>query len=210
MRSSLHIFSLITSLLFLADARAQSGWSVLNIPDAGRYDDISFINDSVGWAAGGASGWIRKTTDGGATWTLQFTSPYYSRSIEFVDANVGYCGSLSGQLYRTANGGQNWTDISATMTPTPQAFCGLSTPDASTVYGCGVWSQPAFIYKSINAGSTWNYIDMSMYATRLVDIHFLSADTGFATGAANPASNGCVILRTTDGGSTWTTVHTTN
>ena len=51
---------------------------------------------------------------------------------------------------------------------------------------------------------------MSAYATRLVDIHFTSADTGFATGTAAPASDGGVILYTTNGGTNWITVCTTN
>ncbi len=195
---------------FAFESTAQTGWSVLNIPNSGRYDDVFFINDSVGWAAGGPNGWIRKTADGGQSWALQYTSPYYLRSIEFVDANVGYCGSLNGQLYRTANGGATWTDISASMSPPPQGICGLSTPDASTVYGCGLWAGPAYIYKSTDGGSSWSHMDMSAYATRLVDVHFTHPDTGFVTGTATPASNGGVILHTTDGGASWTVVHTTH
>lgn len=189
---------------------AQTGWSVLNIPSTGRYDDVYFINDSVGWAAGGASGWIRKTVNGGQTWTLQFTAPQYLRSIEFMDANNGFAGSLNHSVYRTYDGGTNWTEIDLGITPVPAGICGLSAPNTSTIYGCGLWAGPAFIIKSSNGGSNWSYIDMSAYATRLVDIHFTSADTGFVTGTANPASNGGIILYTTDGGANWTPKCTTN
>ncbi|MBP7407271.1 MAG: T9SS type A sorting domain-containing protein [Flavobacteriales bacterium] len=204
--------SIILSFILLFSAlasRAQTGWSVLNIPNAGRYDDIFFINDSVGWAAGGSTGWIRKTVNGGQTWTLQFTSPYYLRSIEFIDANTGFAGSLNGQLYRTTNGGQIWTDISPGISPAPDGICGLSAPTANTIYGCGLWAGPAYIIKSVNGGDDWTYIDMSAYASRLVDIHFTTPDTGFATGTANPASNGGVIIYTTNGGISWTTMHAT-
>lgn len=204
--------SIILSFILLFSAlasRAQTGWSVLNIPNAGRYDDIFFISDSVGWAAGGSTGWIRKTVNGGQTWTLQFTSPYYLRSIEFIDANNGFAGSLNGQLYRTTNGGLAWTDISPGISPAPDGICGLSAPTANTIYGCGLWAGPAYIIKSANGGDDWTYTDMSTYASRLVDIHFTTPDTGFATGTANPASNGGVILYTTNGGTSWTTMHTT-
>lgn len=203
--------SSLACVLFLGSfsSSAQTGWSVLNIPNAGRYDDLFFINDSVGWAAGGSTGWIRKTVNGGQSWTLQFTSPYYLRSIEFIDANNGFAGSLNGQLYRTTNGGQTWTDISPGISPAPDGICGLSAPTANTIYGCGLWAGPAYIIKSVNGGDDWDYIDMSAYASRLVDIHFLTPDTGFATGTANPASNGGVILYTTNGGTSWTTMHTT-
>ena len=189
---------------------AQTGWSVLNMPSTGRYDDVYFLNDSLGWAAGGASGWIRKTVNGGQTWTLQFTAPQYLRSIEFMDANNGFAGSLNHSLYRTYDGGTIWTEIDLGITPVPAGICGLSAPTANTIYGCGLWAGPAFVIKSSNGGSNWNYIDMSAYATCLVDIQFTSADTGFVTGTANPASDGGIILYTTDGGTTWTPRCTTN
>ena len=169
-----------------------------------------FISADTGWAAGGPNGWIRKTVNGGQSWTLQFTSPYYLRSIEFIDANTGFAGSLNGQLYRTTNGGTSWTDISPGISPAPDGICGLSAPTADVIYGCGLWAGPAYLIKSVNGGSTWTYTDMSAYATRLVDIHFTTPDSGFATGTANPASPGGVILHTVDGGASWTTVHTTN
>ena len=187
----------------------QSGWSTLNIPNAGRYDDVFFINDSVGWAAGGPSGWIRKTMDGGASWTLQFLAPEYLRSIEFINADTGFCGSLNTALYRTTDGGDSWTDISAVISPPPAGICGLSAPSSSTIYGCGLWASPAFVIKSSDGGDTWSYADMSAYAYALVDIHFITPDTGFVTGTAMPASNGGVILYTTDGGATWTPRYTT-
>lgn len=191
-------------------SQAQNGWSTLNIPDAGRYDDICFVNDSVGWVAGGPSGWIRKTVNRGQTWTLQYTSPAYLRSIEFINADTGFAGSLDGPVYRTNNGGTTWVDISPGITPPPQGVCGLSAPTDDVIYGCGVWSQPAYVIKSVNGGEDWTTIDMSAYATRLVDIFFTSPDTGFATGTGNPGSEGGIILYTTDGGATWTPKFMTN
>lgn len=200
----------LTVLFLQAAAMAQTGWSVLSIPNSGRYDDVFFINADTGWAAGGPNGWIRKTVNGGASWTLQYTSPQYLRSIEFMNADTGFAGSLNGQLYRTTNGGGNWTDIASNMMPPPQGICGLSAAGSDVIYACGLWAAPAYIYKSTNAGNAWTYTDMSGLATRLVDIHFTHPDTGFATGTADPASAGGVILRTTNGGANWSTVHTTN
>jgi len=197
-------------LLGLDSIQAQSGWSVLGIPASGRYDDAFFINADTGWAAGGPNGWIRKTTDGGQSWTLQFDSPYYLRSIEFLNADTGFAGSLNGWLYRTTDGGGSWSNIAGSMLPAPQGICGLAAIGASTIHACGLWAAPAYVYSSIDAGNTWSYTDMSGLATRLVDIHFTHPDTGFATGTADPATDGGVILRTTDGGATWNAVHVTN
>src|SRR5436190_7119979 len=140
LRSMLKTPQRVLAMLTLACAPvitiAQTGWTVLNIPNAGRYDDVFFINDTVGWAAGGSTGWIRKTVNGGQTWTLQFTAPQYLRSIEFTDANNGFAGSLNHSVYRTYNGGTNWTEIDLGITPLPVGICGLSAPTTSVIYGC--------------------------------------------------------------------------
>jgi len=141
--------------------------------------------------------------NGGTTWDLQFTSPSYLRSIEFVNAHIGFCGSLSGELYRTQNGGATWSNVSGAISPSPPGICGLSAPASNTIYGTGLWASPAFVVKSTDGGDTWSYINMSAHATALVDIHFISADT------ASPASDGGIVLYTTDGGTTWQPKHLT-
>lgn len=198
------------ALLACTHSLAQIGWTTLDIPGSVRYDDIHFINDNEGWAAGGPSGRIYHTTNAGDSWELQFSSPVYLRSIEFIDEQNGFSGSLNGQLFRTGNGGATWTDIADGIDPRPEGICGLSAPDANTVYGCGVWSGPAFIIKSINGGDDWSYIDMSAYASRLVDIHFVSPQMGFVAGTAADPSEGGIVLYTDDGGSTWTPKFTTS
>lgn len=199
----------LSSALFTGQAFGQGTWTTLNIPPSGRHDDVFFINDTVGWAAGGPAGTIRRTEDGGATWTLQYTAGQYLRSIEFIDAQHGYCGSLSGSLLRTVDGGATWTDVAPLINPQPPGICGLSAPTPTTIYGVGLWASPAYVVKSTDGGLSWSFINMSAQATALVDVHFISADTGFVTGTAAPAGNGGVILYTTDGGLSWQPKHFT-
>ncbi len=204
------VLPFVLACVAIAQGKAQTGWSVLDITASGRYDDAYFINADTGWAAGGPNGWIRKTVNGGQSWTLQFTSPHYLRSIEFLNADTGFAGSLNGRLYRTADGGSTWDNIAGSMAPPPLGICGLAAIGGTTIHACGLWAAPAYVYSSTDAGGTWTYTDMSGLATRLVDIHFTHPDTGFATGTADPAVNGGVILRTTDGGASWSVVHQTN
>ena len=200
---------LLIALLYVTRANAQGTWFATNIPNSGRYDDVFFLGPDTGWAAGGSAGTVYKTTNGGASWSLQFNAPEYLRSIEFANDTLGFAGSLDHALYRTTNGGTTWVDISPTIQPQPTGICGLSIPNANTVYGCGIWSSPAYIIRSNDAGNSWAYFDMSAYALALVDIHFLSPDTGFVTGTSiNPAEGG-IVLRTTNGCASWQTVHTT-
>jgi photosystem II stability/assembly factor-like uncharacterized protein len=174
-----------------------------------RFDDITFVNDSTAYAAQG-SHLTYKSTDGGNNWTLNHIGIYYKRSIEFIDEAVGFCGSLDSLLYMTTDSGNSWVDISTNISPRPSGICGLSSPNDSTIYGCGIYSSPAYVVKSTDKGQTWQSINMSAYASALVDIVFLSLDTGFASGISNNLSEGGVILYTTDAGSTWQKVFTTN
>src|SRR5689334_4432466 len=134
------------ALIFVGfGAFAQDGWTTLNIPDATRYDDVFFLNKEIGWTAGGWQMKVQKTIDGGETWNESGTFSKYLRCIEFFDKNVGLCGSLQGSLYRTTDGGATWTDVAPKINPQPLGVCGLAKADSKTMYGVGIWSEPAFV-----------------------------------------------------------------
>jgi len=209
LNSMKHLF-LLLSLTAGTYAQAQQ-WDLMPLPPAPRYDDVFFIDDNVGWLVGGDSGYIYKTVDAGLSWTPQihFNGQKYLRSIEFATPQLGFCGSLDSSFFKTTDGGLTWTDIAGSINPKPAGICGLSAPTANVIYGCGVWSAPGFVVKSTDGGNTWTRIDLSAYATNLVDIHFPDAQHGFVSGRANPLSDGGVILYTADGGTTWTVKHKT-
>ena len=199
------------SLLFPFCMHAQLEWRALptaitNI-DNQRFDDIFFINDNVGWAANGAYAAVYKTTDAGVTWTTQVTEQslggdYYFRNIEFLNENIGFLGTLNSLFLKTVDGGTNWTPV--TNLPTvPEAICGLDAVGTSTIYGCGAYFSPAFIIKSSDSGETWQHIDMSAYATALVEVMFIDENIGYVAGAN---ASGGIILKTTDGGVTWASI----
>ncbi|WP_312764794.1 T9SS type A sorting domain-containing protein [Epilithonimonas sp.] len=197
-------FVLIANFLF----SQTYNWQALNYPPSttGRYDDVFFLNENLGWAARGGNGAVFKTTNGGATWTEQVVSSQtgqYFRNIEFLNENIGFLGTLNNNFYKTINGGATWAKVN-NISPYPAAICGLDTVGASTVYGCGAWFSPAYVIKSTDSGNTWKYINMSAYATALVEILFIDENTGFASGSDE---QGAVILKTTNGGDTWTKIY---
>src|SRR5580765_856765 len=81
---------------------AQTTWSFLQnspyTPD--RFDDIYFISDSTGWAVN-TQGKIYKTTDAGNSWNLQYHANVYFRSVEFLNKDTGFAGTLNGKFLRT-------------------------------------------------------------------------------------------------------------
>jgi photosystem II stability/assembly factor-like uncharacterized protein len=196
---------------------AQPKWQALTSLPANtnktRFDDVFFINENLGWAANGANAAVYKTIDGGVTWKLQFAEKttalpgnFYFRNIEFLNENIGFLGTLNDKFYKTIDGGENWIEVT-NITPNPKAICGLDAVGESIIFGCGAYFTPAYIIKSIDAGVTWQYIDMSSYAKALVEILFIDENIGFAAGQDN---EGGVILKTIDGGLTWTKIFNSN
>ena len=204
---------LFIPFLFIAGlALAQTyNWKSLSAPPSttGRYDDVFFLNENLGWAARGGNGTVFKTTNGGVSWTEQTvssTTGQYFRNIEFLNENIGFVGTLNNNFYKTTNGGTTWTKVS-NIVPNIPAICGLDAVGTSTVYGCGAWFSPAYVIKSTDSGNTWKFIDMSAYATALVEVLFIDENVGFVSGGDN---DGAVILKTTNGGETWTQIYRTN
>lgn len=192
--------------LFLSDrlyAQPVPEWFVYpGSPVAGRFDDLFFVNDTVGWAVS-SDGDIFKTTDAAAHWELQHHSADYFRSVEFFDDQTGFAGSLYGKLFKTNNGGVIWTSITDSLPGSFDGICGMSVADDSTIYLCGVWSAPAYIFKSNDRGDTWQRFNMGDYAYSLVDIKFTDKTHGFATGQSANLSEGGIILYTENGGEDW-------
>jgi hypothetical protein len=68
--------------------------------------------------AGGASGYLAITNDGGVTWTsvTPFASTVTIRfhSIKMISATEAYVAGSNGQIYHTLNAGTSWTLVAAT------------------------------------------------------------------------------------------------
>lgn len=199
------IFLSFFLLLFIQNTNAQN-WVETPIPvDGARYDDVFFLNENLGWAASGWGYKTYKTTDGGDSWDLIFETPdEYQRNIEFLNENIGFLGTLTENFYKTTDGGVSWQPINI---PGVQAICGMDAVGDHTIYGCGAYFQPAYIIKSTDSGNTWQFIDMSPWANALVEVLFEDELTGYAAGSD---ANGGVVLKTTDGGQSWTQLYNSN
>lgn len=207
------VIHLIALLIISVTAYTQTGWKLCNAPAFGnRVDDIFMLDTKTGYAVCG-DGKIVKTTDGGDNWLLMKQANIYCRSVEFINTQKGFVGGFSFNagvdtniLRRTTDGGATWTDLSPLLHRRAKGgICGLAVADANTIYGGGNWyGDSAYIIKSTDGGNTWSFIDMSAYATSIIDLYFINKDVGFATGKGlSPLESG-IILYTTDGGASWT------
>lgn len=204
MKSKLFFATALFSGFF---ALAQPEWhEVLDPPNGGRFDDVFFLNENLGWAAGNG-GLVMKTIDGGLNWTLEAEfEGTYIRNIEFLTANTGFLGTLDNVFYKTSDGGTTWHPVPLPQSDFYHTVCGMDAVDSNTIFTCGAYFGPPAIYKSLNGGLTWEFIDMSAYAESLVEILFVTAEKGYVSGGN---ANGGIILKTTDGGVTWTEIYNT-
>ena len=125
--------------------------------NARRFDDVFFIDPQTGWSVN-SNGFIAKTSNGGASWTIQHRAGAWMRCIGFADANHGWagCTTATQRMFSTQNG-ENWAPVTNLPAQAPVKICGLSVVDRMTVYASGTnepTDEPRMM-KTTNGGETW-------------------------------------------------------
>ncbi len=193
-------------------------WTRVNLPPnlggnpvgEGGYLDISVVDASAVWI-GGRYGTIIRTLDGGATWdrqdrlsaggSLSVVNAVYG--IHFRDRTNGCVVGLGYLRHHTTNGGATWS---------PSALTGTSLGAGTTSYYSLTFLTPLEGWVRVNSvegttvrngilhttdgGVTWQLVP----AVTEQEVYCLS----FATSNAGWGVYEEVLLRTQDGGRTWT------
>lgn len=146
---------------------------------------IDFINSRLGFAS--SYGGLFKSVDGGTTWQLIFTQPpgYSFITVRFFDANKGYVFQELGSLYKTDNGGVNWTTA---IGSTAGDINAIEFANSTTVYAAG---DGGTVYRSADDGGSWQPFPTGVHGH--TDICFTNSTTGFFVGWWGS------IVRTTNG-----------
>jgi photosystem II stability/assembly factor-like uncharacterized protein len=185
----------------------------LATPDRGFF----FVDASHGWAMGmpdislSPGSKLYSTGDGGVTWQQIYDNgslgnPRSVRQVFFVDSQQGW---ITGRWARadidwgwfiahTGDGGVTWTDqvvSSPGGAPDQRALWFLDSQHGWFLYG-------GSIYRTVNGGQTWQPSTPNRAVGWIV--RFVNTNTGMAVGPG--ASGGAALLRTTDGGLTWSEV----
>lgn len=191
-------------------------------------NNISPLDANTAWVSAvngtdGSGSVVYKTTDGGATWFQQlpsgFTSPgSFVNYVHFFDANTGIAmgdpvGSpLEFEIWRTTDGGSNWTQIPGSAIPNPSAADEYGLNGGNVAVGSSVWlvTTKGRILKSSDMGLTWTVSQAPLTNFGAA----LPANSGRI--AFSDANNGCLIktsgtvaspvytyYTTTNGGTTW-------
>ena len=200
-------------------------WTQVNVPDAGKFDlrDIDAISDKVAYVlsiGNGELSRIYKTTDAGASWTLQLanTDPkVFLDAMAFwsADRGIAYSDSIDGQfaIFRTTDG-RTWTRIPASTLPPALPNEGAYAASGTNVAVHGkndVWiaTTASRVLHSPDGGKTWS-IAATPVATGasagIFSVAFRDAQHGIVVGGDYQKELDAVdnAATTSDGGKTWT------
>jgi len=173
------------------------------------------LNDQVCYACmfpqtDPTGGYIVKTTDGGTTWAIQPTATFaadqgWADFVHFFNENDGVAmGDPNDNgfvIYTTSDGGENWTLVPYAQIPTKlSSEAGLV--NAYDAVGNTLWfgTSKGRIFKSIDKGNTWT-ASTTGFTGMTIPI-FKDENIGIASQSDSPYA----IKKTTDGGTSWTTL----
>ena len=111
-------------------------------------------------------------------------------------------------IYETADGGETWTPAPG-VPPGPGGICSMSSlaepGRPRLVFAGGRVTGPARLHRWTE-GKGWDAIDLPKACGMVLDVRFTDSRTGIVCAAtdADPALSRASVLRTEDGGRTWT------
>jgi photosystem II stability/assembly factor-like uncharacterized protein len=197
--------------------RTTNGGATWTRQDSGTTEvliGVSFADAETGTAVG-SFGRILRTTDGGVTWTIAAPTyvatrdDLYGVSCTYADTCTAVGGARDltppydthSTIVHTINGGATWTLQSSGITNRLRA---ISCTDANT---CTAVGEHGTILRTTNGGTTWPP-QSSGTTDGLAGVSCTDANTCTAVGGAADATSfygtRATILRTTNGGATWT------
>jgi photosystem II stability/assembly factor-like uncharacterized protein len=197
---------------------------------SGTLHDLQFQADGQGWVAGTQ---IAHSDDGGETWHTVFRSEsengyVAANAIHFNDASRGWLVGQVGTLMRTDNGGSDWTAVRLPLREGEHpTLWDVTFVNADQGWAAG---EGGCIFHTSDRGTTWERQERGVPVVRTLPkgeprrrevlpeletepdrltvsaIRFADAQHGWATGYYADVAES-VVLRTENGGATWSTDH---
>jgi photosystem II stability/assembly factor-like uncharacterized protein len=200
---------------FARSTNGGTSWSPVDLLIESKSDvnGVEILAGGTSWLCGGG-GFLRKSTDGGATSTYPI-HPVVSglTDIVFFDSNRGWaCAAKSLLVARTTDGGASWSVPGGgafTYTWSQKVGAGATSIRGNTFCIDGVNRNKIYavqgktVYASWNRGDTWTAI-ATISGTGIETNSFYASVTDTNTWVA-AVQAGDRITRTTDGGVSWTT-----
>jgi photosystem II stability/assembly factor-like uncharacterized protein len=180
-----------------------NNWTVVTntLGNQNLYHDILFTSPDTGYIAGtfGATGYIKRTYDGGLTWQTANVSKGMD-AMHFTSNLKGWACGSRGLIVATTDGGVTWTEQTTAGANQTFNLYGIFMVSDTEGWACG--NPTTFLYTT-DGGTTWASKAAGTNAGK-TDVHFINSQVGYnittsSLGGSTP------IRSTTDGGTTWVT-----
>ena len=194
-------FAAVFMLIFSQSILPQ-GWQWVDTGFPFIIYDMSFPagQSDIGYAVGSSStyngdGIILKTTDGGQSWSqISVGTIPGLEAVAFTSTDVGYAGGWQNYFIKTTDGGTTWNQVN--VNAGVWYFKEIEFWDAN--HGMTSTADPQ-IYVTSDAGATWTAATGLNQGVE--DICYVDANIAYAVGGDEK------ISRSTDGGLSWTQIH---
>ncbi len=149
----------IVCFAFIANlVNAQAKWTYRYVNDSATnngFRGVFFMSETTGVIVGQA-GMIKRSTDGGYTWTSVSSGQTSDlNNVYFLDANTGWAVGTEGIVIKTTDGGLTWSNSSGSIT-SDMILKDVIFLDQN--FGFVTGSQ---VFKTTNGGSTWTQLTTS-------------------------------------------------
>ena len=177
---------------YIKSTNGGSSWFNLDsgMQGDGTYQSVFFLNSKTGWAGYGDGTFfgVRKTTDGGKTFTSYPTG--VPNDLYFKDSVNGIGVEEASIVLKTLNGGLNW---GYNVLAVSGNFYRVSFINENT----GFTASTRAVYSTNNFGINWDSVGrITPLDIDVTSIEFCNENTGWA-GTTSP------VYKTTNGGRDW-------
>lgn len=147
---------------------------------------IAPSNNQVIYVIHGTNTTLRKTTDGGTTWTAASALPAGAPTFITISPNdpnklwvtmSGY--SAGNKVFQSINGGASWTNISSNL-PNLPANCSVYQPGSSDLLFVGM---DVGVYYKDNSSNNWTLYNIGLPNTPISDMEISPAAPGLLRAA---------------------------
>ncbi len=153
-----------------------------------------------------------RSNDNGLTWQDFGSIPYYVYTINFdpTNANIIYLGTYM-SIYKTTNGGANWSTYSVSNTYVNDLVIHPSTPTVLHVAAGITWGTSVAMayYKSTNGGVNWTSVTLDTIkgSSSCVAIDYTNPNTVYVGGNTSYNNqNYPRIFKSTNGGTSFSEI----
>ena len=195
--------------ILLKTTNCGDNWQVVSSVDG----PIDFMTTEFGWRVSGYR--IFKTQDSGINWEHLYTYgdsllPGQLRDVHGFDTAIAWvCGFIDPLedklplLIATTDGGENWVDQSGNgpflSGDHLEKLWFIDSLHGWVVGKHGGMGGSAFVFKTVDGGTTWAQVYLSAGESMFHSVQFLDLDNGWVGGEGQ-------LVKTTNGGTSWDTV----